>query len=327
MPKYVYKAKKGPTEIVEGKIEAENQKRASIKLSQMNLYPISIEEETALFIKSSGKGRFFKRRFKLKDLSNFTRQLSNLLDSGLTMLNALGILIEQTNNPVLVLTLQLLRDDVKDGATFSQALKKHPRIFNSLYVNMVASGEVSGSLESVLARLADFLEKDEQLLSKVKASMAYPAIMAFVGCVTVFVLLTFVAPRLTEVFVDMGQALPLLTRLLIGVSNFLARFWLLIIAGIVIMIGMFSRWAQTSEGRKVLDERKLKLPLFGAFISKTEIARFGRTLGTLVGNGVPIIQALGVATNTLDNTAIKQDMEQVKKDVVDGGQLSNSIKK
>lgn len=326
MPKYIYKAKKGPTEIFEGKIEAGNKKRATIKLGQMNLYPIFIEEETELFIKNSGRGRFFKSHFKLKDLSNFTRQLSNLLDSGLTMLNALDVLIEQTGSQSIIVTIRLLRDDIRDGTTFSQALKKHPKIFNSLYVNMVASGEVSGSLESVLARLADFLEKDEELLSKVRASMAYPAVMAIVGCVTVFILLTFVAPRLTEVFMDMGQALPLLTKILLIVSNFLSKFWLFIIIGIVIIAGLFKRWAESSEGRKIFDEQKLKLPVFGAFILKTEIARFGRTLGTLVANGVPIIDALGVTTAIVQNVILRDELDKARGEVIQGSPLSKALK-
>ena len=327
MLKFLYKAKRGPTDIVEGKIEAENPQQAAVKLSGMGLYTLLIEEEAAAFIRKSKHKFFFIKGIPLRDVSNFTRQLSNLLDSGLTMLNALGVLIDQSENPYLKRIISQIRDDIRDGATFSDALSKHPKTFSTLYVNMVASGEISGSLEDVLKRLSDFMEKDEENISKVRSSMAYPLLMALVGCVTIFVLLSFVAPRLTSIFVELGQALPLPTKILIGVSSFFARFWLLIIVGTVFLVVAFNRWIKTKEGKAVFDRIKLTIPLFGVFLKKVEIARFGRTLGTLVGNGVPIIQALGVAASTVDNVLIKSDMEHARRDVVDGLSLSASIKK
>jgi len=327
MPRFLYKAKRGPTEILEGKIEAENQNQAAVKLSGMGLYTLSIEEETAAFIKKSRRRIFLKKAIPLRDLSNFTRQLSNLLDSGLTMLNALNILIEQSENPNLKHITGLIRDDVRDGTTFSGALAKHPKVFSTLYVNMVASGEISGALEEVLRRLSDFLEKDEENIAKIRSSMAYPALMAFVGFITIFVLLSFVAPRLTAIFIDLGQALPLPTVVLVAISRFFARFWLFIIILIILGIAAFNRWINTKEGKAVFDVFKLKVPFIGPFIQKAEIARFGRTLGTLVENGVPIIQALAVGTATLDNQVIKAEMEKAKKEVVEGAPLSQSIKK
>jgi type II secretion system protein F len=327
MPRFIYKAKSGPTQIKEGMIEADNQSQAVLKLGSMGLFILSIEDEAADFIKKSRGGLSFFRLIPLRVLSNFTRQLSNLLDSGMAMLNALGVLIDQTENPYFKQVIGVIRDDIKGGSTFSSALSKHPKVFSNLYVNMVSSGEVSGSLEDVLKRLSDFMEKDEENIAKVRASMAYPALMAVVGFITIFVLLTFVAPRLISIFVDLGQALPLPTKILIWVSSFLARFWLLIIAGIVFSVLAFNKWSGTKEGKATLDKVKLKAGLLGVFIQKVEIARFARTLATLIGNGVPVIQALSIATNTIDNTCIKQDMENARKDVVDGTPLSVSIKK
>jgi len=327
MARFIYKAKRGPAEVKEGKIEAENQNQAAAKLSSMGLFVLSVEEETVAFIKRS-KGRFlFFKSIPLRDLGNFTRQLSNLLDSGLTMLNGLSVLMDQSENPHLRHTIGLIRDDVKGGATFSAALAKYPKVFSVLYVSMVASGEISGSLEEVLRRLSDFMEKDEESTSKVRASMAYPALMAFVGFITIFVLLSFVAPRLTAIFIDLGQALPLPTKILIGVSSLFARFWALIIIAIIIAITVFKRWLKTVSGKTVFDTIKLKIPLIGSFIQKVEIARFGRTLGTLIENGVPIIRALSVAAGTLGNTLIRQDIEGARKGIVEGASLSESIKK
>ncbi len=327
MPRYIYKAKRGPAEIKEGRIEAENQNQAAAKLSSMGLFVLSIEEETAAFIKKS-KGRFlFFKSIRLRDLSNFTRQLSNLLDSGMTILNGLNVLMEQSESSHLRHTIGLIRDDVRGGVTLSAALVKYPKVFSVLYVSMVAAGEISGSLENVLRRLSDFMEKDEESISKVRASMAYPALMAFVGFITIFVLLSFVAPRLTSIFIDLGQALPMPTKILIGISSFFARFWMLMIIVMAITITAFNRWLKTEDGKAAFDGIKLKVPLLGSFVQKVEIARFGRTLGTLIGNGVPIIQALGVASSTLGNTVIRHDMEEAKKDVVEGAPLSVSIRK
>lgn len=326
MPRFVYKAKKGPQDVVEGKIDAENRGQAVHKLSEIGLYPVSVEEETASFIRRSRRSLFLIKKIPLRDLSNFTRQLSNLLDSGLSMLNALNVLIEQTENYHLKQVIQTLRDDVRDGITFSDALGKHPAVFSTLYVNMVASGEIGGALEDVLGRLSDFLEKDEQSMAKVRASLAYPALMAFVGSITIFVLLTFVAPRLTDIFADLGQALPLPTKLLITLSGFLARFWILIIIGVMAAIIGFNRWVRTLEGKVYFDALKLKVPFIGPFIQKSEIARFGRTLGTLIANGVPIIQAFGVAIKTMDNSVIRKELEDAKRQVVEGATLSSSIK-
>jgi len=327
MPRFIYKAKSGPANIKEGVIEADNQSQAVSKLSKMGLFILSVEEETAAFIKRSRGRLLFFKSIPLRVLSNFTRQLSNLLDSGLTMLNALSILIEQTENLYFRQVVTNVRDDIRDGSTFSSALLKYPKVFSNLYVNMVSSGEISGSLEEVLKRLSDFMEKDEENISKVRSSMAYPALMAVVGLITIFILLTFVAPRLTAIFVDLGQALPLPTKILIWISSFLAMFWPIIIIGIVFGIIAFAKWSKTKEGKTILDSLKIKIPLIGVFIQKVEIARFSRTLATLIGNGVSVIQALSTASNTVDNIPIKQDMEQARKDVVEGAPLSAGIKK
>jgi type II secretion system protein F len=327
MPRFVYKAKISPGKIKEGTIEAENQNQAALKLSRSGLFILSVEEESSVFIrKSRGMFRLLKS-VPLRDISNFTRQLSNLLDSGLTMLNALGILIGQSENPYLRRIIGVIRDDIKGGATFSTALSKHPKIFSGLYVNMVESGEISGSLEDVLSRLSDFMEKDEENISKIRSSMAYPALMAFVGFITIFVLLSFVAPRLIVIFIDLGQSLPLPTIILIGISSFFAKFWVLILAGLIFFAIVLYKWSKTQEGKAVFDSLKLKLPLIGPFIKKAEVARFARTLAVMISNGVSITKSLAVSGTTVSNTLIKKDIQQASKDVSEGASLSSGINK
>jgi type II secretion system protein F len=327
MPRFVYKAKSGPEDIKEGIVEAESQDQATLKLSKMGFFILSIEEESAAFIKRSRGMSFLFKSVPLRDISSFTRQLSNLLDSGLTMLNALGILIDQGENPYLRHIIGTVRDDIKAGSTFSAALAKHPKVFSRLYVSMAESGEISGGLEDVLSRLSDFMEKDEENSSKIKASMAYPGLMAFVGFITIFVLLSFVAPRLIVIFVDLGQALPLPTKILIWVSNIFSRLWPLMLVGTGLFVMVLYKWSKTKDGKAAFDSAKLRLPLLGAFIKKAEVGRFARTLAALISNGVPIIQALNIANATLDNTLIKKDIEQASKDVSEGASLSSSINK
>ncbi len=327
MPRFIYKAKIAPDKIKEGIIEAENQNQAAFKLSKSGLFILSVEEETSVFIKKT-RGIFrFLKAVPLRDISNFTRQLSNLLDSGLTMLNALSILIDQCENLYLRHIISVIRDDIKGGATFSAALSKHPKVFSSLYVNMVESGEISGSLEDVLSRLSDFMEKDEENISKIRSSMAYPALMAFTGFITIFVLLSFVAPRLIVIFIDMGQSLPLPTRILITVSSFFARFWILILTGLVFFIIVLYKWSKTEEGKAAFDAVKLKAPLMGSFVKKAEVARFARTLAVMIGNGVSITQSLAVSGATIDNTLIKKEIYQASRAVSEGASLSSGINK
>lgn len=327
MPRFIYKAKIAPDKIKEGIIEAENQNQAAFKLSKSGLFILSVEEETSVFIKKT-RGIFrFLKAVPLRDISNFTRQLSNLLDSGLTMLNALSILIDQCENLYLRHIISVIRDDIKGGTTFSAALSKHPKVFSSLYVNMVESGEISGSLEDVLSRLSDFMEKDEENISKIRSSMAYPALMAFTGFITIFVLLSFVAPRLIVIFIDMGQSLPLPTRILITVSSFFARFWILILTGLVFFIIVLYKWSKTEEGKAAFDAVKLKAPLMGSFVKKAEVARFARTLAVMIGNGVSITQSLAVSGATIDNTLIKKEIYQASRAVSEGASLSSGINK
>jgi len=326
MARFVYKAKNGPEKIIQGVIEADNQAQAVMKLGGLGLFILSVEEETKAFIRSSGGRLFFLRRVPLRVLGNFTRQLSSLLDSGMSVLNALGILIGQEENPYFKQVITSLRDDIKDGAAFSACLLKYPKVFSNLYISMVSAGEISGSLEEVLSRLSDFMEKDEENISKIRSSMAYPALMAVVGFATVFVLLAFIAPRLTVIFLDMGQVLPFSTKLLILISSFFARFWFFIIIISGAALGFFISWSKTGKGKFKLDKIKVHAPFIKVFVRKREIARFARTLATLIENGVALIQSLSVAAGTIDNLLIKRDLEQVKKDVMQGEPLSACMK-
>jgi len=326
MPKYIYKAKKGPGDVIEGVIDAETYDGAVSKLSNMGYFPISVKEE-GLASQVSGKSFLSARKkVRLTDLSVFTRQLSELLSSGMPLLRSLQVLNQQTENKRLQSIIRDLSKTIQDGGTLSDALAKHPKIFSSLYVNITKSGELGGRLEHALARLADFLDKEEEMASRVRQAMAYPALMCAVGFATILVLLTVVIPRLVVMFEDIGQTLPLPTLILMGVSDFMVKYGWLIILAIGFMVFLIKRKASTAEGKAKLDIFKLNFPLVGALINKLEIARFSRTLATLLDSGIPILSAMDAVINTVQNEIIKGELKKSRQDIKDGASLGRSLK-
>lgn len=325
MPRYFYRAKMGPDQIKEDIIEADTQAAAINKLNQMGYFPIWVKEETQIK-QQEGILADFITRINWRDLSIFTRQLADLLGSGITLVVALDVLQKQTENRKLRAIISDLFLQIKEGSHFSDALSKYPRVFSGFYVNMVRSGEIGGGLEDVLSRLADFSEKEDELRSRVRSALTYPVLMAVVGVLTITVLLTFVIPKLVGMFEDMGQALPIPTLILIKVSGFFSKFWWIIFAIILVIFLGIKRKGFTKEGRIAIDRFKLNLPIFGPIIKKVEIARFGRTLATLLNNGVPIVKALEVVANTVENALLRRQLREMTRSVTDGARLAESIK-
>ncbi len=326
MPKFYYKAKTGPKDFVEGIIEAESENGAIRKVTDMGYFPLLVKREDISKNKSLGPLSFFNRA-KLSDVSVFTRQLSDLLGAGLPLVKALDVLTKQTENKNLASIVNQMRDFVRDGNTLSEAMSKHPEVFSNLFVSMIRSGETGGALEGVLARLAEFSEKQLELQTKVKSAMAYPALMAFVGLATIFVLLTFVIPRIVVMFQDLGQSLPIPTMILVAISMFFKKFWYLALSGILIIYFIGNRAIKTKEGRLAFDNFKLKVPIFGELTKRTEISRFARTLSTLLSNGVPMIEALDVVSNTLTNDVLRNDVRTALKEVQTGSTLTDGLSK
>ena len=327
MPRFIYKAKSGPKDLAEGIIEAENKDNAITKLNQLGYFPVSVVEEGIKSERSSGLSLNFFSRIAAKDVGIFTRRLSDLLDSGLTILRALDLLYNQTENKNLKEVIQDVSNFVRGGGRFSEALARHPNTFSNLYTSMVKSGETGGMLDAVLNHLADFAEKEEEVRGRISASMAYPILLALLGTITIFILLTFVIPRLVNMFMEIGQALPLPTIILINVSNFFANYWWLILTLISIIVFLIRRRNKTREGRYALDIFKLNFPVLGDFIKKTEIARFARTLGTLLQNGVPIIESLDGVSEVMGNEILRRETERMRSEVVDGSTLSKAMSK
>ena len=221
MARFIYKAKKGPKEIKEDSIEADSESAALRQLMQQGYYPIWVKEASIDSAEKRDAFSFSSKRIKTKDVANFTRQLSELLDSDLALYESLNIIENQIELPGLREVIKGIREKVRDGNTFSDSLKDYPRIFSNLYINLVRSGEAGSMLRDVLNNIADFLEKEEDVRSKIIAALAYPILMLIVGIATIFILMGFVIPKLANMFIEMGEVLPLPTRILIGFSGFI----------------------------------------------------------------------------------------------------------
>jgi len=326
MPRFFYKAKKGPKEAMEGVIEADSEPQALSKINALGMFAVFIKQEDEQKAGLSGFSTFgFFSRIKVADISVFTRQLADLLGSGLTIVNALDVLSKQTENKKLGKAITEIRDYIKSGSTLGASLAKYPPIFSPLYVSMVNSGEASGTVENVLNRLADFLEEQEEFSAKVQAALAYPMLMAVVGFTTIVVLLTFVMPRVVGIFEDLGQTLPFITLALLAISNFMRSYWYIAAAFLLFLIFLIKQIGKTPEGKSFLDRIKNGLPLIGLLLKKTDIARFAGTLGALLNNGVTILQSLEIVEGVISSELAKKDVREAFIKVRDGASLAKAL--
>lgn len=253
----------------------------------------------------------------------FTRQLATLLGAGIPLVPSFGVLLTQTKNPVLTKILAQVRSDINEGKSLTASLEAFPRVFPPFYINMVKAGEASGTLNLVLERLADFSEGQQALLSKIRSALAYPLVMGLVGTLVIFLLMTFVVPRITEIFSDMKQTLPVITLILIGVSSFLKSFWWLILFVVAAGAAAFKYFiSATQSGRRFWDAVRLRAPVWGGVNRKIAIARFTRTLATLLQSGVPLLAAMDIVRNVVNNVFIGEVIAQAAKDVEEGQSLS-----
>lgn len=339
MPRFNYVALDARGQESTGLVEAASPNAAITQLRQAGYFPTSVIEEaisgpdgkearrrgatTASVTKPRAKKGivlFRRRKVKSKTLMIFTRQLATLVDSGLPLLRSLNVLAKQERDKLLKNTINKLADSVQGGSTFSDALALHPRIFNDLYVNMVKAGEVGGVLELVLNRLSEFQEKAAKIRNKVAAAMVYPGIVLTMAIGIMTFLLIFIVPRFEVIFHDIlgDKPLPPVTRFVIGVSGFMKNHGLILLGVVVAIVALYKLIGRTRRGRLVIDNFKLRMPLFGNLNRKTAISRFARTLGTLVTSGVPILQALNITRETAGNAAIARAIAHVHDSVKEG---------
>ncbi len=309
--------------IESGEITAATKEDVVAQLRRRNITPTIVAEKAK---KVGGFG--FGGRVKDKDIVVFTRQFATMIDAGLPLVQALDILSNQVENKTLSNTLSQVKVDVESGATYADALKKHPRVFSELYVNMVAAGEAGGILDTILNRLASYIEKAMKLKKKVKGAMVYPAVVTSIAVLVIAVIMIFVVPTFSKMFATLGGTLPLPTRMIINMSNFIAGIGGLIVFGLIVASVIFIvQVRRTEKGQYVIDRILLRLPIFGPLLNKVAVAKFTRTLGTLVSSGVPILDGLEITAKTSGNKVIEYAIMDVRKGVVGGKTLAEPITK
>jgi general secretion pathway protein F len=337
MPDFVWKAARADAQIVDGRVQAASLAQAMQLLRVQGLTPLQISEAGAAVSPaaapaepvSSGSrlsGRFASNTIGHADILVMTSELSIMLRAGLALDNALRVLIGMSAKPAMVSLTQTILDDVKSGVPLSRALKRHPGQFGDFYINMVRSGEASGQLSDVLERMVEHLERLRALRESIVSATIYPAILLGVAVLSIIAMLGFVVPQFETLFKGMGDALPTPTRIIMTIGHAFTDYGLMIGIGLLIVFWLLRRWWQTPTGRQWRQTRALRLPFVGKLMLKYDLTLFARSLGTLLGNGVPLISALNIATQTVGNLNLRQALEGVVPKVKGGGKMVDAFK-
>ncbi|MGH7899642.1 MAG: type II secretion system inner membrane protein GspF [Candidatus Binatia bacterium] len=329
MPVYSYAGLDPNGKSVSGIIDAESPRAARLKLRRTGVFPTNVAEtkETESTRRASRSVRSYFERVGPQELSVMTRQLSTLVSAGLPLVDCLTALIDQVDSKRLKSMLTQTRERVNEGSSLADALAEHPRTFSELYINMVRAGEASGALDVVLMRLADYTESSARLRSKLRAALTYPAIMVIVGSGILFFLLSYVVPKITRIFVESKQVLPLPTRVLIGTSGLLAQWWPLLLMLLVAAAIGFRYYIRTPGGRYSYDRWVLRSPVFGKLLQKIAVARFSRTLSTLLKSGIGLLPSLDIVKNIVDNRVLYEATEAARDAIREGQSIAPPLKK
>ncbi len=328
MPVYEYKGVTSSGRNVSGVQDGEGLKAVKSKLKKEGIIVLEIREGSSTRAARRETLSFkFGSRVRLGDVANATRQLATLLSSGLPLMDALSILVEQEENDSLRGALSSVRDTVREGATLADALKENPKVFSQLYINMVSAGEASGTLEITLDRLADFLDEQVRFRGRISAALAYPAFMTIIGFGMLLFIFTFVMPRIIGMFQDMKQQLPFITLMLLVVVRFLSSFWWALLLALAGGLYYFRRYAKTQAGKENIDARLLRLPVFGPLVRMIAVSRFTRTLGTLLQSGVPTLAALDIVRNVIGNSVLANAVQKARENVREGESIADPLRR
>ncbi|MDF1615080.1 type II secretion system F family protein [Desulfurivibrio dismutans] len=322
MPFYVWKGVNSYGEKRKGKLEAPNEAAARAQLKRMRI--------TLTMLKEAPKDLFadialFQPKVTVKDVVIFTRQLSTMIDAGLPLVQSLQILGDQQENPTFKRVLKEVRTDVETGSTFADALKKHPEIFDNLYCNMMEAGEVGGILDTICSRLAIFMEKNQALQKKVKGAMTYPVICLAISLIVMAVMLIFVVPVFEEMFADFGSALPGPTQVVVNFSEFAQSYFIYMLAFLFLLVYAVKRIYKTEKGQLKIDELLLRMPIVGTLLRRVAVAKFSRTLGTMLQSGVPILESLRVVARTAGNKVIERAVLRVTESIREGRAIAEPL--
>jgi len=326
MAKFAWEGKTRTGQVQKGEMEAPNEAAVTATLRRQGIMPSKIKER--------GKGMDvelkipgFEPKVTTKDLVVFTRQFATMIDAGLPLVQCLDILSKQQENKTFKKILTDVKENVESGSTFAESLRKHPKAFDELYVNLVAAGEVGGILDTILNRLAAYIEKALKLKKQVKSAMTYPTTIIGIAFVVIAVILIFVIPAFEKMFRDFGGSLPAPTQIVINISNFIQKYVLVIIGFIVLFVWGFKRIYRTEKGRKQIDDWALKLPIMGILIRKVAVAKFTRTLGTMMSSGVPILDGLDIVAKTAGNKTVETAIYKVRQSISEGKTIAEPLEK
>lgn len=333
MPVFSYKAIDAKGKQINGIVDADTVKGAKAKLRRESKFPTELTEVSEKKV-TKGKGLSmeidlsrFRTKVNIQDLAIMTRQLATLVGAGIPVVESLTAMSKQVESDVLQRTLSQVREKVNEGSGLASAMREYPKVFNDLYVNMVESGEQSGTLHIVLDRLADFTENQLEMQQKLRSALTYPILMGFVLFGVVAYLVTFVIPKVSSIFEGMDKALPLSTSMLLGISSFIQHYWWLLFLITGLSYYGFKRWTKTPKGHARWDGIKLKIPYVGALIRKVAVSRFSRTLGTMLASGVPIIAALDIVKNVVQNDIIKKAVEDSRENIREGESIARPLER
>lgn len=307
-----------------GEIEADNQMIARQLLSRQGVVVRTLKTKPKDLLELVP---IMQQKVKSRDLVVFTRQFATLIDAGVPLVQCLDILQQQEVNKTFKRIINQIKADVESGKTFSEALKKHPNVFDTLYVNLVAAGEMGGMLDVTLNRLAAYIEKIERLKKKVRGAMTYPAVVVGIAVLVVAVILTYVIPVFAGLFRDAGAKLPPMTLIVIAISDFFKRYIHWIVLGLILLVFLFRRFRKTPKGREWTDRLALRAPVFGILLRKVAIARFSRTLGTMLGAGVPILDSLDIVATTAGNAVIEKELRKARASIAEGQTVAEPLGK
>lgn len=306
---------KGELDAANEKIALGQLKKRNLSIKKFKLKPKDIFENIS----------FMKQKVTKKDLVVFTRQFSTMIDAGLPLVQGLQILAEQCENKTFKAILKEINRDVEGGSTLAEAMKKHPEVFDNLFVNLVAAGEVGGILDTILRRLAAFIEKAEKLKAQIKGAMTYPLVVVAIAIIVITVILVFVIPVFEDMFKSFGKALPMPTQIVVNMSRFMKGNFYWCFGALFAVFYAFKKYRSTPGGRKTTDTLFLKLPVFGDLLKKTAVARFTRTLGTMLSSGVPILDALEIVAKTSGNVVIEEILYEVRGAIAEGQTIAEPL--
>jgi general secretion pathway protein F len=334
MPVYQYRGYRNDGGAATGIIDAESPKIARVKLRKVGVFPTDMVEQglsttdssTGISTRSTTNiGR--SPALSTTDVAMMTRQLATLLVAGLPLVEALGVMVDQTEKKSVKSLMADIREEIRGGASYSAVLERYPREFSQIYVHMVRAGEASGALDQILFRLAEFLEKQLALKHKVTNAILYPALMLIVGFTVLFFLMTFVVPKITAVFTSLKQALPWPTLVLMSISHFLADYWAVILVGVGVMVWAVRRAIKTEAGRLTADRWLLKMPLMGEVARMVSISRLTSTLATMLASGVQLLDAMDVAKRVMNNRVLEQAVEGARQNIREGETIAEPLKR